>query len=107
MKPTISSLHIDDDVIQKWLSMSQTLHAWSRLLKSTQNTVKEETYANHDNIMIEAWEIKSTKAFKIPKNERIQKMLDITPPPLYPVLNTANTDENVNNTSTYFLSHVN
>ena len=53
MKPTISSLHIDDDVIQKWLNMSQTLHAWSRLLKSTQNTVKEETYANHDNIMIE------------------------------------------------------
>ena len=38
--PTISSPDVDEEVVEKWLNMSQTLYGWSQILRLTKNTIE-------------------------------------------------------------------
>ena len=53
INPKISTNNIDDAVVQRWLTMSQTLKSWTRMFRAATNAVEEDSEATFDNIIKE------------------------------------------------------
>ena len=83
LKPTISSENIDDEVIEKWLSMSQTLQDWSRTFRLAKTTLESEAFATRDKLATHKISMRSAREYKTPRKEVKDDGFDDKPPSFY------------------------
>ena len=81
--PTISSTELDDQVVEKWLAMNQTLHSWSRNFRLAKRTIDDGTYPNTDNLLKEKKEMTDLRKYKTPKKAPMEKSSEANPSPSF------------------------
>ena len=81
--PQVSTKNIDQDVLDRWMGMSQTLKSWQRMFRLTEKTLKTEQIATKDNLMAGEKEMKKNRDYKTPKKPKLERILKSSPPPNY------------------------
>ena len=78
VEPSISTENIDENVVEQWVTIRQTLKSWTRLFYAVKQGFKEKSYLTQKDLMAEKRATKIARDFKTPKKEKVEKMFDKT-----------------------------
>ena len=105
LTPRIFTDKVEDEVLEKWLTQSQTLQSWSRIFRLCV-TVNENAIATSENLKEENKTQNKTRNYKTPKKPKLEGILKSYSPPSYESFIPKNEDETSEEKAASVLQHI-